>query len=121
MRLGDAFKVWRDRGELFRASEIRLRLAPETFRVADFALFLVEPQDAIPTVAPVAVIEIISPDDCYHELLAKLGEYESAGIDHIFVVDPPLCKLSRFLHGNPMAVDAIEIDSGIRVSATSIY
>ena len=121
VRLNDAFKPWQDRGELFRASEIRLRPAPESFRVADFALFLVEPQEAIPAIAPVAVVEIISPDDRYHELLAKLGEYESAGIEHIFVVDPPLRKLFRFLHGNLMAVDAMEFNVGIRVPATSIY
>jgi len=39
VHLADAFKPWQDRRQLFRALGIRLGVAPERFRVADFAVF----------------------------------------------------------------------------------
>jgi Uma2 family endonuclease len=39
-------------------------------------------------VRPYLAIEIVSPDDRPADLLAKVGEYLSAGIPHIWVVDP---------------------------------
>jgi len=38
-RLMDAFKPWDDRRQMFRASEVRLRVAPERFRIVDFSIF----------------------------------------------------------------------------------
>ncbi len=38
VRLADQCKPWEDRRQLLRASEIRLCIAPERFRVADFAM-----------------------------------------------------------------------------------
>lgn len=40
IHLSDAYKPWEDRRQLFRASEIRLRVTSDRFRVADFAVFL---------------------------------------------------------------------------------
>jgi Uma2 family endonuclease len=34
------------------------------------------------------VVEIISPDDRYSEVLEKLAEYRQWGASHIWVVDP---------------------------------
>lgn len=109
IRLSDAFKPWEDRRQLFRASEIRLRVTPDRFRVADFAVFLSEKNEAIPEVTPYAVVEIVSPDDRYEELMSKLADYDEAGVEFIFVADPPARKLSRYRHGDLFAVAEMEL------------
>jgi Uma2 family endonuclease len=109
VRLSDAFKPWEDRRQLFRSSEIRLRVSPDKFRVADFAVFSAEQNEAIPPDAPYCVVEIVSPDDRYDEIMSKLADYEGAGVEFIFVADPPAHKLSRYRHGDLLAVAALEL------------
>ena len=107
--LGDAFKPWQDRKQLFRAAEIRLRLVHNKFRVADFALFSSIQQDAIPESAPYAVVEIVSSDDRHEDLMSKLADYEEAGVEFIFVADPPKRKLSRYRNGDLMALSSLDL------------
>ena len=42
------------------------------------------------------VIEIISPDDRYSEVLEKLAEYQQWGVPHIWVVDPHRKTLAAY-------------------------
>ena len=39
------------------------------------------------TTPPVAVFEVLSPDDRMKRMLVKLGDYERMGIRNIFVID----------------------------------
>jgi len=39
-------------------------------------------------VRPDLVIEVVSPDDKPLEMLEKIGDYQAAGIPHIWVADP---------------------------------
>ncbi|MDX1984203.1 MAG: Uma2 family endonuclease [Bryobacteraceae bacterium] len=107
VRLSDAFKPWEDRRRLFRASEIRRRVAPERFRVADFAVFTSEQNEPIPETAPCAVVEIVSPDDRYEEIMSKLADYGQAGVEYIFVADPAGHRFSRYRQGDLFALAAI--------------
>ena len=109
VRLSRAFTQWEDRGQLFAASEIRLRVAPDRFRVADFVLFSSEQTELIPGDPPYAVVEIVSPDDRYEEIMSKLADYEQAGVEFVFVVDPPLRKLSRYSRGDLFNLAALEL------------
>ena len=109
VNLADAFKPWQVRDLLFRASEVRLRVAPDKFRVADFAVFSARQCTAIPEDAPYAVVEIVSPDDRFEDLMNKLADYEEAGIEFIFVADPPVRKLSRYRNGDLFAMQALEL------------
>ena len=109
VRLADAFKPWRDKQQLFRASEIRLRVAPERFRVADFAVFASAQQEPIPVDPPYAIVEIVSPDDRFEELMSKLADYEQAGVEFMFVADPPVRRLSRYSRGDLSTVAALEL------------
>ncbi|MFN0104068.1 MAG: Uma2 family endonuclease [Bryobacteraceae bacterium] len=110
-RLSYAFKPWDDRRQLFAASEIRLRVAPERFRVADFALFASEQDELIPADPPYAVVEIVSPDDRYEELMSKLADFERAGVEFVFVADPPVRRLSRYSRGDLFTVAALELSA----------
>jgi Uma2 family endonuclease len=44
--------------------------------------------EQIVTHPPIAVIEILSPEDTLTRMLAKLAEYERMGIQSILVLDP---------------------------------
>ena len=120
--LTDAFKPWADRKELFRHSEIRLRVAPDRFRVADFAVFSSKQNEPIPESTPYAVVEIVSPDDRHEELMSKLADYEAAGVAFTFVADPPLRKLSRYLNGDLLTVASLELPAyGVSIPAQKIF
>ena len=122
IRLSDAFKPWEDRNHLFRISEIRLRVAPHKFRVADFAVFASEQHNLIPEDSPYAVVEIVSPDDRYEDLMSKLADYEEAGVEFIFVADPPARKLSRYHHGDLFAAAALELAAyEVAIPLTQIF
>ena len=47
------------------------------------------------TLAPLAVFEVLSPDDTVQELYEKLDDYTAMGIPQIWVVDP---KTGVFKH-----------------------
>lgn len=120
--LGYALKPWYDLGQLFGAPEIRLRVSPERFRVADFAIFAAKQEELIPLDPPYAVVEIVSPDDRYEDLMGKLEDYEQAGVEFIFVADPPVKRLSRYRRGDLLAVSAIELPAyQVIVPASSIF
>ncbi len=77
--------------------ELRVRVAPKVFRVTDLSLFVgEEPQDTVPAVAPLIVVEIVSPDDRWSELAEKLQEYWKWGVTHVWSVDPQMRKLYAF-------------------------
>ena len=109
IRLADAFKPWEDHKELFRASAIRLCVAQNKFRVADFAVFSSEQAEAIPEDAPLVVVEVVSPDDRYEDIMSKLADYEDAGVEFIFIADPPVQRLSRYCQGDLYGVAAHEV------------
>jgi Uma2 family endonuclease len=123
IRLADAFKPWEDRKQLFRASEIRLRIGADRFRVADFAVFLSESSDPIPESAPLVVVEIVSPDDRYEEIMTKLEDYEAAGVEYIFVADPPAQRLSLYRRGDLLLVSpALELhEYGVAIPTSAIF
>jgi Uma2 family endonuclease len=78
----------RERG--FRVfSEQRVRVSDEPrLRIPDLCVKAL-PYHKTPVLErPDLVIEIVSPDDEMLELLEKIGDYQAAGIPHIWVVDP---------------------------------
>ena len=115
-----AFGPWRDR--LFLSTEIRLRVGHNKFRVADFAVFSSKQRKSIPEDAPYAVVEIVSPDDRYEDLMSKLADYEEAGVEFIFVADPPTRKLSRYRNGDLIAVSSLDLPAhGLSITLAAIF
>ena len=94
--LAHPFRHLRDSHHLFVCSGTRMRLAPDLYRIADIAVFAgTEPDESVPSRPPLLVVEIISPDDRYSEVLEKLAEYRQWGVSHIWVVDPCFLELPR--------------------------
>lgn len=65
-----------------------MKLAPDLYRIPDTAVFVTQPKSEVPEQAPLVVIEILFPDDRYHDVVEKLEEYRLWGTPNIWVVDP---------------------------------
>ncbi len=84
--------------------EVRVQLAKTRFRVPDVTVLdRDQPIEQIVTHPPLAVFEVLSPDDIMARMLIKLADYERMGIPGIFVVDPKGSKY-RFANGSLTAV-----------------
>lgn len=69
--------------------ELRLRVSPTRVRIADIAVLPDKvPYEAVPTQPPVAVIEVLSPEDRVSRYQARLDDYRSMGVANIWVIDP---------------------------------
>jgi Uma2 family endonuclease len=91
-------------------SEVRCRLAPDVYRLPDVALFdLRKHFDLLPTEPPLLVIEIVSTDERYTELLEKLLDYETWGVPRIWLVNPWNRQLAVWKDGTMRTVDALTL------------
>ncbi len=81
-------------------SELRVQTGERHFRVPDVAILdATLPREPIATHAPVAVFEILSPEDTHKRLMRKLREYEQMAIPSIWVLDPESGIFERFREG----------------------
>lgn len=79
------------------APELRVQVTPNKFRVPDVSILdRSRPIEQIITHPPIAVIEILSPEDTFPRMLKKLQEYEQMGIQSILVLDPGADTHYRF-------------------------
>jgi len=78
-------KTWyvRSRGEL------RVRVSPTRFRVPDITvLSRSAPVEQVVVTPPLAVFEILSPEDRMSAMMEKFADYERMGIAGIWILDP---------------------------------
>lgn len=77
-----------DEWNLWVLPEQRVQISPTRFRVPDVTLLDRSlPEEQIITHPPVAVFEVLSPEDRLPRVLSKLHDYERMGIRNIFLVD----------------------------------
>jgi Uma2 family endonuclease len=94
--LSSLFEAVRSPHRLFPCSEVRMKLAPDVYRIPDVAVFVQPPGEVVPDRAPLVVVEILSPDDRHHDLMEKLEEYRVWGVPNIWVVDPISKRLAMY-------------------------
>jgi len=95
--LGILFAPLRKRFGLVLMSELRVRILPDVFRVIDFAAYRERrPEGRFATTPALVAIEIVSPDDNYHNLTQRLEDYRRWGVPHVWLVDPWLKRLYEF-------------------------
>lgn len=69
--------------------ELRVQVSSARFRVPDVTVLdRNQPIEQIISHAPVAVFEILSPEDTHSRLMRKLEDYAAMGIPQIWVIDP---------------------------------
>jgi Uma2 family endonuclease len=103
--------------------EIRVQALPTHFRIADIAIVSVTaPREQIIHTPPVAVIEILSPEDRIPRYAARLADYRSMGVKNIWVVDPASrkgfdCSAGDWIETARFAVP----ESPIRIDLAAIF
>jgi len=63
-------------------AELHVQVAQTRFRIP------AAPTEQIVTTPPIAVFEILSPEDAMQRMLVKLADYERMSIGGIFLIDP---------------------------------
>lgn len=94
---------------LFRRPELRLKVAAERYRIADLAIYDDRPLGAVPDAKPLAIIEVLSPDDSHAELMRKFADFAALGVPHIWLVDPIAKRLSIYHDESLTATPRLEI------------
>ena len=105
---------------IFPRPELRMRVGPRRFRVADLAVFAYQaPSAEIPPEVPHVVIEILSPDDRLRDIIVKFAEYRAFGVPHIWLADPALRSLYIYRDGSLTSVPELalpEFDLSIKIA-----
>lgn len=69
--------------------ELRVQVGARSFRVPDVTILDRSlPVEQVITYPPIAVFEVLSPEDTVSRMMAKLDEYEKMGIRTILILDP---------------------------------
>lgn len=80
--------------------ELRVQVAPDRFRVPDVTILSrTAPREQIITHPPLAVFEILSPEDSMTRMLEKLADYERMSIAAIWVIEPTKLLYYRYRAG----------------------
>lgn len=80
--------------------ELRVQTSATRFRVPDVTVMRRDqPIEQILTRPPLAVFEILSPEDTVRRMTRKLGDYAAMGIAQIYVIEPAGPLYYRFLDG----------------------
>jgi len=122
-RLAAIFEELRKSRPLYAFTELRLRLGPETCRIPDLAVFAgQEPEENVPSVAPLVAVEIVSREDRYTEILGKLEEYRAWGVAHVWLVDPWMSRLYVYGAAGLSEVPAFRLpEFGVEIEASRLF
>ncbi len=86
-------KEWDIRG----LPELRVQVAATRYRVPDVTVLdRNQPTEQIITRPPIAVFEVLSPEDSLQRLKRKLEDYRAMGIPEIWVIDPQDSTFYRY-------------------------
>ncbi len=81
--------------------ELRVRTTSRNYRVPDVVVFDRDhPIEQILTRPPMAVFEVLSPEDRLPRMMKKLAEYEAMGVPTVMLIDPGDEAISQFRNGD---------------------
>jgi Uma2 family endonuclease len=87
--LASWFFQHRQEWQLHVVPELRIRVSATRVRIADVCLVSrAQPIEQVPTKPPLAVIEILSPEDRISRYNERLADYRRMGIPNVWVIDP---------------------------------
>jgi Uma2 family endonuclease len=103
--------------------ELRVQVSPTRFRVADICvLSTAAPREQIIQTPPVAIIEILSPEDRVNRYLERLEDYRRMGIRNLWVIDPAGRRGFDFSSGNWVETTSFaDPNTGIRLDLNSLF
>jgi Uma2 family endonuclease len=89
--------------------ELRISVGENRRRNADVAI---QSRDFDKDHAPIAVFEVLSPDDRHSRLMRKLKDYQRIGVQQILVVDPEDKTFMRYEKGDTFLAKAERFELG---------
>ncbi len=90
--------------------ELRTKTSERRYRVPDIAILDASlPRAPIATAPPLVIFEILSPEDRIARLVVRLADFESMGVQAIYVIDPADGSLLRYQHGVLKVEDAVSL------------
>jgi Uma2 family endonuclease len=107
-------------------TELRMQITPTRFRIADVCLISrSEPADQVLRRPPIAIIEVLSPEDRISRYQERFGDYRQMGIRHIWVVDPQTrsgydCSTGSWIETTSLAVENSPIAVDLSVIFTEL-
>ena len=93
---------------VYAVPELRSRTTATRYRLPDVCVLLSAPDTRYLLAAAFIAIEILSADDRMSQVMEKLAEYESAGVGHIWLVDPRLELMSVYSNGSLSSVTVFQ-------------
>lgn len=106
------FSLHRQEWNVRAISELRVQVSPTRFRVPDVTVLedkSSREREQIIRTPPIAVFEILSPEDTLARTMVKLEDYEKMGIKTILVVNPKGAKY-RYEHGSLELLDQTTVE-----------
>ena len=103
--------------------EIRVQTSPTRFRIADICIVSVTaPREQIIQTPPVAIIEVLSPEDRVPRYAARLEDYRRLGVRNIWVIDPATRKGFDCSTGSWTEVASFTVsESPVHISLATIF
>ena len=96
-----------DEWDIWVLAELRVQVGPTRFRVPDVTVIARGlPREEIITHPPVAVFEVLSPEDRVPRMLVKLQDYARMGIQNIFMIDPRDGSIWHYLDGHLLPAES---------------
>ena len=101
----DALQAWfREHAKEWRLrarAALQMHVSATRYRVPDVAVMDMDlPVEQILVTPPVAVFEVLSPEDRLRRMMVKLRDYERMGVRNIFLIDPEVPSFSQFKDGS---------------------
>ena len=82
-------------------AELRVQVSERRYRVPDVSVFSRSwPIEQVLTHPPIAVFEVLSPEDRMPRILRKLVDYHTMGIQTIVVIDTELKAIYQYRNGS---------------------
>lgn len=90
-----------------------MQVSPSRFRVPDVVILEntgpLKDMEQIVRTPPVAVFEILSPEDTFARTIQKLADYEKMGVRSIFVINPKTGNKYQYEAGDLKQVETAGI------------
>lgn len=70
------------------STEQRVQVSDGRVRIPDLVVLTAGPQPDVIVVAPLLVIEILSPEDSYSDTQERAQDYRAMGVETVWIIDP---------------------------------
>ena len=122
LRMGSRLMALQQSYPVFTGVEVRVRIAPDLYRIPDISMWEGAAPDAVPASPPLLVVEISSPDDRLDAMLQKLEEYRVWGVPYIWLIEPELKRIHVYDQGSLQLVSSLDLPQfGFAVTAEQVF